>query len=127
MWLALMPGLISQRLDQSILRVGLLCPGARPRTEVRSLRLRMGSRDRKSTRLNSSHSQNSYAVFCLKTKRRVEPLAVQLEGSTALQDEVELLVPVVLLVVLVDDLVARLPTGPRVHAESRDPEVMPDG
>src|SRR2546430_4178304 len=24
------------------------------------------SRDRKSTRLNSSHSQNSYAVFCLK-------------------------------------------------------------
>src|SRR2546430_13394540 len=25
-------------------------------------------RDRKSTRLNSSHSQISYAVFCLKTK-----------------------------------------------------------
>src|SRR2546430_6091113 len=25
-------------------------------------------RDRKSTRLNSSHSQNSYAVFCLKKK-----------------------------------------------------------
>src|SRR2546430_12406574 len=25
--------------------------------------------DRKSTRLNSSHSQISYAVFCLKTKR----------------------------------------------------------
>src|SRR2546427_8625018 len=25
--------------------------------------------DRKSTRLNSSHSQNSYAVFCLKKKR----------------------------------------------------------
>src|SRR5688572_3802797 len=25
--------------------------------------------DRKSTRLNSSHSQNSYAVFCLQTKR----------------------------------------------------------
>src|SRR2546430_13534203 len=29
--------------------------------------LRMG-RDRKSTRLNSSHSQISYAVFCLKQK-----------------------------------------------------------
>src|SRR2546427_9218943 len=28
-----------------------------------------GSRDRKSTRLNSSHSQNSYAVFCLKKKK----------------------------------------------------------
>src|SRR5688572_31058028 len=26
--------------------------------------------DRKSTRLNSSHSQTSYAVFCLKKKKR---------------------------------------------------------
>src|SRR2546430_13203378 len=26
-------------------------------------------KDRKSTRLNSSHSQNSYAVFCLKKKK----------------------------------------------------------
>src|SRR2546430_11964473 len=30
---------------------------------------RMVARDRKSTRLNSSHSQISYAVFCLKKKR----------------------------------------------------------
>src|SRR2546427_6827654 len=29
---------------------------------------RAGTRDRKSTRLNSSHSQISYAVFCLKKK-----------------------------------------------------------
>src|SRR2546430_11529743 len=29
----------------------------------------MGDRDRKSTRLNSSHSQISYAVFCLKKKK----------------------------------------------------------
>src|SRR2546427_4874290 len=29
-----------------------------------------GKKDRKSTRLNSSHSQISYAVFCLKKKRR---------------------------------------------------------
>src|SRR2546430_12884533 len=28
-----------------------------------------GMRDRKSTRLNSSHSQISYAVFCLKKKK----------------------------------------------------------
>src|SRR2546427_6024215 len=28
-----------------------------------------GFRDRKSTRLNSSHSQKSYAVFCLKKKK----------------------------------------------------------
>src|SRR2546430_10294165 len=30
---------------------------------------RFVDRDRKSTRLNSSHSQISYAVFCLKTKK----------------------------------------------------------
>src|SRR2546430_17602761 len=29
------------------------------------------SRDRKSTRLNSSHSQISYAVFCLKKKKKI--------------------------------------------------------
>src|SRR5256886_5480516 len=32
-------------------------------------------RDRKSTRLNSSHSQISYAVFCLKKKNIRRPLA----------------------------------------------------
>src|SRR5256886_12640951 len=35
----------------------------------RRARLRPG-RDRKSTRLNSSHSQISYAVFCLKKKKK---------------------------------------------------------
>src|SRR2546430_8603948 len=30
---------------------------------------REGGQDRKSTRLNSSHSQISYAVFCLKKKK----------------------------------------------------------
>src|SRR5688572_32730840 len=29
--------------------------------------------DRKSTRLNSSHSQISYAVFCLKKKKKAHP------------------------------------------------------
>src|SRR2546430_5874310 len=33
-------------------------------------RLPQGGRDRKSTRLNSSHSQISYAVFCLKKKKK---------------------------------------------------------
>src|SRR2546427_2153398 len=34
-------------------------------------RLKVGSKaDRKSTRLNSSHSQISYAVFCLKKKKK---------------------------------------------------------
>src|SRR2546430_8583072 len=31
--------------------------------------VRRAARDRKSTRLNSSHSQISYAVFCLKKKK----------------------------------------------------------
>src|SRR5688572_31321860 len=30
------------------------------------------SEDRKSTRLNSSHSQISYAVFCLKKKKKIK-------------------------------------------------------
>src|SRR5438270_2350957 len=34
--------------------------------------------DRKSTRLNSSHSQNSYAVFCLKKKKRED----EIQGAT---------------------------------------------
>src|SRR2546430_10454153 len=33
--------------------------------------------DRKSTRLNSSHSQISYAVFCLKNKSRTNALALR--------------------------------------------------
>src|SRR3712207_7523297 len=32
--------------------------------------LRLAASDRKSTRLNSSHANISYAVFCLKKKRR---------------------------------------------------------
>src|SRR5688572_31373962 len=35
----------------------------------RKLNSVVDQRDRKSTRLNSSHSQISYAVFCLKKKR----------------------------------------------------------
>src|SRR5206468_4980404 len=37
-------------------------------TEGAFLRIRAGTGDRKSTRLNSSHDQISYAVFCLKKK-----------------------------------------------------------
>src|SRR5688572_31319978 len=33
-------------------------------------KVRSACRDRKSTRLNSSHSQISYAVFCLKKKKK---------------------------------------------------------
>src|SRR6266567_7780989 len=46
---------------------------ARRRTPWRSTRTPRGPHrqaDRKSTRLNSSHSQISYAVFCLKKKKK---------------------------------------------------------
>src|SRR2546430_7673558 len=42
-------------------------------------RLEEGSRqDRKSTRLNSSHSQISYAVFCLKKKKQIQSYYMKL-------------------------------------------------
>src|SRR5256886_996457 len=41
------------------------------------------ARDRKSTRLNSSHSQISYAVFCLKKNQE----AVQNQNEPQLRDE----------------------------------------
>src|SRR2546429_5175135 len=41
-------------------------------------------RDRKSTRLNSSHGYISYAVFCLKKKTHSHPTAAASEWSTCL-------------------------------------------
>src|SRR2546430_12546303 len=40
-------------------------------------------RDRKSTRLNSSHSQISYAVFCLKKKNYIDWLINAIDISIA--------------------------------------------
>src|SRR2546430_2416899 len=57
----------------------------------RPLRRRSASGDRKSTRLNSSHSQISYAVFCLKKKKQHETV-----GLTAGTSTPEDLVPAVL-------------------------------
>src|SRR5256886_6788787 len=42
---------------------------ADPRSGLGQHRAPEGREDRKSTRLNSSHSQISYAVFCLKKKK----------------------------------------------------------
>src|SRR3989442_9061056 len=39
--------------------------------------------DRKSTRLNSSHVRISYAVFCLKKKKRADELKVRVFGASA--------------------------------------------
>src|SRR2546427_2797315 len=42
----------------------------RPALRIGRDRIALVHRDRKSTRLNSSHSQISYAVFCLKKKNK---------------------------------------------------------
>src|SRR2546430_7240773 len=41
-------------------------------------------RDRKSTRLNSSHSQISYAVFCLKKKKKKNTATFSVKTKTAI-------------------------------------------
>src|SRR3712207_9064855 len=45
-------------------------PAARERIEVAEGGVRRSETDRKSTRLNSSHANISYAVFCLKKKKK---------------------------------------------------------
>src|SRR2546430_6714916 len=46
--------------------------GRRDADYATRLRTRAEALDRKSTRLNSSHSQISYAVFCLKKKKKTQ-------------------------------------------------------
>src|SRR5258707_4192670 len=43
------------------------------------LEMPVQERDRKSTRLNSSHANISYAVFCLKKKKKIERAATNVE------------------------------------------------
>src|SRR3989440_1626887 len=52
---------------------------------IENLRFNMQSTDRKSTRLNSSHDQISYAVFCLKKKKKgaLHPINRRLTHITA--------------------------------------------
>src|SRR2546430_6838571 len=54
----------------------LVATGEKPRPrETSGIRpARALPRDRKSTRLNSSHSQISYAVFCLKKKKKKQTM-----------------------------------------------------
>src|SRR5260221_5101538 len=62
--------LLSQDLAQSVALGGPqrpTGPGAGLRPRGRRLR-----QDRKSTRLNSSHTVISYAVFCLKKKKKIK-------------------------------------------------------
>src|SRR5207245_6361673 len=50
------------------------------RSTLHSARLAAQWDDRKSTRLNSSHGSSSYAVFCLKKKRRDDAPGVGATG-----------------------------------------------
>src|SRR2546427_7011954 len=65
-------------VDQHRERLSLVHPVESSGNAVEGLdarQIRPGGRgDRKSTRLNSSHSQISYAVFCLKKKKDSSPL-----------------------------------------------------
>src|SRR2546427_5279292 len=60
----------SRDVPYNSLDTGTIAPGMGER-EIYSLwGPPIAVRDRKSTRLNSSHSQISYAVFCLKKKKK---------------------------------------------------------
>src|SRR5207248_9201647 len=65
---------VSRRMQVDLLQTSAIVPRMSTRIDeprdVRRMELRLrGLRDRKSTRLNSSHRTNSYAVFCLKKKK----------------------------------------------------------
>src|SRR2546422_8429965 len=52
-----------------VMLIKLLGPGYTVWDKAAAIRFRRPGRDRKSTRLNSSHGYISYAVFCLKKKK----------------------------------------------------------
>src|SRR3712207_7520025 len=59
-----------RRLAASGAATGVALAGATGAGKSRTFNALTGTEDRKSTRLNSSHANNSYAVFCLKKKKR---------------------------------------------------------
>src|SRR2546422_5848325 len=65
--------LFRSRSGDRVLRVDEQGVRARERQRIRHIEERAAARaDRKSTRLNSSHGYISYAVFCLKKKKKTE-------------------------------------------------------
>src|SRR5438309_2748444 len=85
------PGSLIRRCDQILLAPDRECAFpcttcpidiARPDCRARALSP-FPVQDRKSTRLNSSHSSISYAVFCLKKKRKFKHLRVEHDEFTA--------------------------------------------
>src|SRR5689334_24662117 len=63
-YFGLMPEAIGKRLGYYFLYQAIANAWAHPITKL------LVNTDRKSTRLNSSHSSISYAVFCLKKKKK---------------------------------------------------------
>src|SRR2546430_10503231 len=73
--------------------IGSMAPGSKAQMEVNRegqtktfdvelAEMPPGTTDRKSTRLNSSHSQISYAVFCLKKKKKHKIYSAKLHCYT---------------------------------------------
>src|SRR2546430_11462852 len=68
----------ARRKESERLLVGLLKRWTERKLSVKwraALQAAVAQSDRKSTRLNSSHSQISYAVFCLKKKKQTRVLS----------------------------------------------------
>src|SRR5438874_9875474 len=56
-------------------------------TADRRRRYTLGKQDRKSTRLNSSHVEISYAVFCLKKKKYKPPVTINCKIDAVITHE----------------------------------------
>src|SRR5689334_23843818 len=70
------------------------CRPVHGETASRSAAPRPGLQDRKSTRLNSSHSSISYAVFCLKKKKIAEAATHFVAPSLAQIDKQQILLSI---------------------------------
>src|SRR5947207_15981302 len=63
--------------DALPISVGVLCCELHACDDLSAQSRRLDTRDRKSTRLNSSHTVISYAVFCLKKKKQLDNRTAQ--------------------------------------------------
>src|SRR5206468_10976731 len=66
------PGRDARRPGAAVRAARRACARGRAEADAGRAADRAAGRDRKSTRLNSSHDQISYAVFCLKKKKENE-------------------------------------------------------
>src|SRR5256886_12641485 len=69
-WITLTAALVTALMASAENQNTSMAPNSPP-TNTSGFEMSTAARDRKSTRLNSSHSQISYAVFCLKKKNTI--------------------------------------------------------